>query len=159
MSVAGIGVDVVSLERMQRVITRSPAFVRRVFSEQERHYCEHSRNKVAHYAARWAAKEAVVKALGCGFLRGVKYSDVEIARDKHEKPMVILHGRLKEHADKNGVLKVYISLSHTHELALANALAVSEEALPKKEEKVRPKEQLQASFRELRSILDDPQLL
>lgn len=155
MSITGVGVDIVSIERIQKVLDRTPSFARRVFTEDERHYCEHTARPAAHYAARFAAREAVLKALGVGFGRGIRFDDVEVVRASGGKPEVKLHRRAKEVADEAGIISIHLSLSLTREVAVANALAVTADALPKKEEKVDPVAELQASFREVRSVLDD----
>ena len=82
MAAAGIGVDMLEIARMQRVIDRRPSFLRRVFTEEERAYCERCARPAEHYAARWAAREAVVKALGSGFGNGVGVRDVCVTRDE-----------------------------------------------------------------------------
>ncbi len=154
MAIAGIGVDIVALDRIERALKRSPAFVRRVFWEDERHFCEHSSRKIAHYAMRWAAREAVVKALGTGFGKGIRYKDVEVCRQKGQAPFVKLHGKLKEHAESQGIIALHLSLSCTQSLAVANALALTEDALVKKEEKIDQKQILQSSFKEMRALID-----
>ena len=80
MAMAGIGVDMLEIERMERVLARRPNFARRVFTEEERAYCEKCARPAEHYAARFAAREAVVKALGTGFSDGVSFRDVSGAR-------------------------------------------------------------------------------
>lgn len=155
MSVTGVGVDIVSIERMQTVLTRTPAFVKNVFTEQERHYCEHKARPAAHYAARFAAREAVLKALGIGFLNGVAFDDVEVVREESGKPQAVLHGKAKQVAEEKGVVAIHLSLSLTNDVAVANALAITEDAIPKKEEKVDPVAEMQAQFKEVRSVLDE----
>ena len=71
MALAGIGVDMLEISRMERVMRRRPSFLRRVFTDDERAYCERCARPAEHYAARFAAREAVLKALGCGFAEGV----------------------------------------------------------------------------------------
>ncbi len=155
MAVVGVGVDILEIERMERVLERSPRFVQKVFSEQERHYCEHKVRPAAHYAARFAAREAVLKALGTGFGCGIKFSDISIELDKKGKPLVILEGRAKEIMEEKGVISVEVSLSHTQSLAVANAVAITQAAVPEKEQKEDTKYKLQQSFKEMRSLLDE----
>lgn len=154
MAVVGVGVDMVSVDRMKTVIARTPAFVPKVFTDQERAYCDKTAKPHAHYAARFAAREAVLKALGCGF-KGVRFSDVEVVRSDDGRPQVVLHNKAKQIADEQGIIAIHLSLSFSGDVAVANALAVTPEALPKKETKVDPKQELAASFREVRSVLDD----
>ena len=92
----GLGVDIVEIARMRRILERTPSFREKVFSEEERSYCESTANPEVHYATRFAAKEAVLKALGTGFSRGIANHDVEVRRNAKGRPFVVLHGRAKE---------------------------------------------------------------
>ena len=76
----GLGVDIVEIERMRRILERTPSFARKVFSEAERAYCDGKAQPEVHYATRFAAKEAVVKALGTGFSEGIGVRDIEVRR-------------------------------------------------------------------------------
>lgn len=151
----GLGVDIVEIERMETILTRSPRFPHRVFSEQERAYCEAHHRPAVRYATHFAAKEAVLKALGTGFADGVAFTDVEVAHDANGKPLAILHGRAKEIADSLGVIEIPLSLSRTRDTAVANAIAVTALSRPASQEKVTPAQELAMRFRELRSLLDD----
>ena len=82
-SSVGLGVDLVEVDRMERILARTPSFKAKVFSEGERVYCDRQKRPAMHYAARFAAKEAVVKALGCGFTDGVSVRDVEVRRSPY----------------------------------------------------------------------------
>lgn len=155
MALAGVGVDIVDIARMERILSRTPAFARRVFTEDERAYCEHCARPAAHYAARFAAREAVLKALGTGFARGVGLADVSVVRDHAGRPQAHLVGRAQEIAREQGVLEVAISLSLTHEVAVANAVAVTEESRPRLDEAPDPRRELAKSFREARSVIDE----
>ena len=99
----GLGVDIVEVARMEQIIVRSPAFTRRVFSEQERAYAEAHHRPAVHYAMFFAAKEAVLKALGTGFSRGIKVTDVEVVHEQSGRPNAVLHGRAKEVAAELGI--------------------------------------------------------
>ena len=99
----GLGVDIVEIERMQRILERTKSFAEKTFSKAERAYCDKKSNPAAHYATRFAAKEAVVKALGTGFSGGIWVRDIEVVRDKKGKPSVVLSGRAKEVAEEQGV--------------------------------------------------------
>ena len=156
MPEARIGVDIVDIARIERIIERTPAFARRVFTDEERMYCEATPRPAAHYACRFAAREAVLKALGTGFSRGVGRRDVSVARDASGRPRAVLSGRAAEIADEQGIQEIALSLSFTAELAIANAMAITEEARPKpKDERKSEREVLAQSFKEARSILDD----
>lgn len=152
---AGIGVDMLEIARMERVIKRRPSFLRRVFTEEERAYCESCAHPAEHYAARFAAREAVLKALGTGFSDGIGLKDVSVANDEFGRPMAVLSGRAAEIAEEKGVQEVALSLSHTHEVAVANAVLVTEEVRPKVEERTDPERELLLSFKAARSVIDE----
>lgn len=151
----GLGVDIVEIARMRRILERTPSFREKVFSEEERAYCESTANPEVHYATRFAAKEAVLKALGTGFSRGVANHDVEVRRNAKGRPFVVLHGRAKEIAAEQGVRELPLSLSYTHTDAVACALAITEESVRAQEERVNPMEELAKQFKEARSLLDE----
>ena len=156
MEHAGIGVDILEISRMERVLERTPSFAQRMFTDEERAYCEHAARPAVHYAARFAAREAVLKALGCGFSQGVGRKDVSVSSDQYGKPVAVLTGRAKEIADALGVVEIALSLSHTADLAVANALAITAEARPQKDEpKQDERAQLAKSFKDARSVLDE----
>ncbi len=155
MALAGVGVDMLEIARMERAMERRPGLVERAFTEEERLYCESSNRPSAHFAARIAAREAVLKALGCGFCGGVHIDDVSVSRNAQGRPVVVLKGRAAEVAREQGVREVAISLSFTHDLAVANAVAVTDEARPKKTTELDQKAQLAATFREARSLVDE----
>lgn len=155
MAVSGVGVDIVSIARMEKILQRSPNFAHKVFWEQERAYCDTKSRPAVHYAVRWAAREAVLKSLGLGFGRGVRYRDVEILTTPQKRPEVVLHGKLKAYAEEQGIMAIHVSLSHSGDHAVANAISMTEQSVPKKEKKVDPKAELQANFRELKFVLDE----
>ncbi|MDO4437653.1 MAG: holo-ACP synthase [Coriobacteriaceae bacterium] len=157
MAQAGIGVDIVKVSQMERVMRVTPSFILRMFTEEERMYCEASTRPAAHYACRFAAREAVLKALGAGFgQEGVGRRDVSVSRDANGKPIAVLTGGAASVAERLGVQEVALSLSFTGELAVANAMAITEASRPKpKEEKVSERQLLAQSFRDARSVLDD----
>ena len=155
MAAAGIGVDMLEISRMERVIERRPNFLRRVFTEEERAYCERSARPAEHYAARWAAREAVVKALGCGFGNGVGIRDVSVVRDERGAVRAQLTGGAAKVALEKGVVEVALSISYTREVAVANAVAVTEAVKPKVDAKADAARALAASFREAKSVLDE----
>ena len=151
----GLGVDIVEIARMEAILARNKAFARRVFSADEREYCDKRANAAAHYAVRFAAKEAVVKALGTGFSEGIGVRDIEVVRDKRGKPTVALSGRAREIADEQGVRELSISLSYTHVEAVACAMALTESAVRATEKRKDPMEELSRQFKDLRGMLDE----
>ena len=124
LGVVGLGVDIVEVERIERAIQRwGDAFVRRIYTPGE---IEHSAAPVVlgpRLAARFAAKEAVMKALGVGW-RALAWREIEIANDADGRPVVHLHGAARRIATERGVVDVYVALAHTHDHAVANAVAV-----------------------------------
>ena len=151
----GLGVDIVEIERMRRILVRTPAFAQRVFSPAERAYCDKRASPATHYALRFAAKEAVVKALGTGFSEGIGVRDIEVERAKNGKPLAKLSGRALEIAREQGVREMSISLSYTHTDAVACAMAITEASVRETEKRKDPMEELARQFKETRGILDE----
>ena len=119
-----IGSDIVEVARVERLITRYERAERRLFTEAEIDYCRARRNWHEHMAARFAAKEAVLKALGTGLGPGMRWTDVEVVNEDSGRPVVNLRGEVAAFAEREGVRQLELSISHTSELALAQALAV-----------------------------------
>jgi holo-[acyl-carrier protein] synthase len=119
--VPGIGVDVVDVERMQFALERTPRIRQRLFTEDEIAYCEKYRFAERHYAGRWAAKEAVTKALGCGL---IQWNGVEVMRQRGRPPSVRIFGKIKAFADMVGVREEDLFLSITHSELSAVAVCV-----------------------------------
>lgn len=155
MATAGIGVDMLEIDRMERVLKRRPNFARRVFTDEERAYCERCARPAEHYAARFAAREAVVKALGTGFAQGVSFRDVSVGRDESGRPKVLLGGRAAEIARERGIREIALSISHTHDVAVANAIAVTDDVRPAPDAKRDAERALANSFKEARAVLDE----
>lgn len=151
----GLGVDIVEIERMRKILQRTPSFPQKVFSEDERKYCYSKAVPEVHFATRFAAKEAVLKALGTGFSEGIGPRDIEVARNAKGKPHVILKGQAKVVADGYGVLELPLSLSYTHSEAVACAMAITADSVRVAEERVDPMEELAKQFKEARSLLDE----
>lgn len=156
MAEAGIGVDIVEIARMERILKRTPSFATSMFTDEERAYCDAAARPAAHYACRFAAREAVLKALGTGFSGGIGRKDVSVSRDRSGRPIAQLSGRAREVAHEAGIVEVALSLSFTSELAVANAMAITADARPKpKDSGVSEKMRIAQSFREARSVLDE----
>lgn len=116
----GIGIDLVENERIEKIINKwGSKFLDRIFCVNEIEYCAKHAQASLHYAARFAAKESFLKALGIGLGRGVKMSDIEITRDNMGKPGIIAHGEAKENIVKNNINKINLSLTHTKKYAAA----------------------------------------
>ena len=151
----GLGVDIVEIERMRKILKRSPAFARKVFSAEECRYCDATAQPAVHYATRFAAKEAVLKALGTGFSQGIGARDVEVRRTSKGRPYAVLIGRAKQVAQALGVRELPLSLSYTHTDAVACAMAITEGSVRAQQERRDPMEELARQFKEARTMLDD----
>jgi holo-[acyl-carrier protein] synthase len=112
-----VGVDLIEIERIRRALSRRPGFAERVFTATERAYCDSRPNPAQHYAARFAAKEAIGKALGFGVARAFAWQDIEIAG--RPKPSVRLSGRMEAWAVRAGAGAIDLSMTHARELAAA----------------------------------------
>jgi holo-[acyl-carrier protein] synthase len=129
MHIVGIGTDIIETLRIAQMIDRhGELFLRRVYTEQEIAYCSSMKASTQHYAGRWAAKEAVLKALGTGWRRGISWRDVEVTRLPGGAPGVRLHGGAREVAERHGVTAMHLSISHCRSHATAYALASSDDA-------------------------------
>ncbi|KAA0252067.1 holo-[acyl-carrier-protein] synthase [Acidobacteria bacterium ACD] len=124
--ILGIGTDLMDVSRMARELAGASGFREELFTAAEIAYCETCRHPARHYAARFAAKEALVKALGPEAPAGVAWREAEVDRDGPGGPRLRLHGRLREAAARLGVRNVFVSVSHTD--ALASATVVLEGA-------------------------------
>lgn len=125
MRLFGIGIDVVEVERIESSMSEfGDRFAEKVFTDSERAYCDSQRRPGIHYAARFAAKEAVAKAFGTGIGKDLGWLDMEIARKESGEPGLVLSGAGKAFAERNGITEVKISLTHAHHYAAANAVAM-----------------------------------
>lgn len=115
----GTGTDIVSIARLGRSLARGPAFAEEVFTEREREYCEARRRPAEHFAARFAAKEAFLKAVGVGIFGGVVLRDVEVARGEDGPPLLRLGPTAAEALQRAGATRSLVSLSHERDYAIA----------------------------------------
>jgi holo-[acyl-carrier protein] synthase len=152
--ITGLGVDIVEIDRMKAALARRPRLAERLFSAEERAYCEKRGRPEVHYALRFAAKEAVLKALGTGFA-GMRFTDVEVVRESNGRPVPRLSGRAAQRAEELGIVEMHLSLSFTHTTAVASAVAITEGSRPPRDERPDPKAELAASFKEARALLDE----
>jgi holo-[acyl-carrier protein] synthase len=121
--IVGTGIDIAEVLRIEASIARfGDRFLRRIFTEGEIGYCESKANRVERYAARFAAKEAAMKAIGTGWNHGVAWRDVEVGRQPGGRPTITFHGKAAEFAAKLGAVHVALSLSHTKEYAIAQVI-------------------------------------
>lgn len=118
--ILGIGNDIVEIARIQAILARYPQrFLNRIFTSHEQDYCLKRKEPALHLAGRFAAKEAIVKALGTGFSQGLSWLDIEILNDSKGKPIASFSPYAQE---LFGDLKMHISLSHCHQYATAFAI-------------------------------------
>ena len=126
-----VGIDVIEIARVKAVLKRHPErFLHRVFTPEEVAFC---RGRVPELAARFAAKEAVMKALGTG-ARGLAWREIEVLPNQRGKPLVYLHGLARKRAEDIGLRAVDISLTHSHELAIAAVVGAADDAPIDREE-------------------------
>ena len=126
MRIHGIGIDIVDTARIQESIERfGDRFIDRIFTESEKAYCSAMTASERNYAARFAAKEAIAKALGTGIGAELAWTDMEILRNANGKPGAKLTGAGKAFMERNGIVEIQISLSHADNHAAANAIAVA----------------------------------
>jgi len=120
MPILGIGIDAVHVGRINHSLdTYKDRFKKRIYSPNEIVYCDSFPHPELHYAARFAAKEAFVKAIGTGFRFQIKHTDIEVYNDTLGKPLLKLYGRALAKINEMGVNNSHISLSHTNEIATA----------------------------------------
>ena len=118
----GVGTDLVQVARLAEAMARHPGFAARLFTAGEIAYCEQHRVPGPRYAARFAAKEAVLKALGTGLARGMRWQDVEVIAAPNRRPLVRLHGAVADAARAQGVIEGELSIAHEGDYALAFAV-------------------------------------
>jgi holo-[acyl-carrier protein] synthase len=121
--IVGTGIDIAEVPRIREAIARhGQRFLQRIFTEAEIKYCESKANRVERYAARFAAKEAGMKAIGTGWNHGVRWRDIEVARKPGGRPTLLLHGKAAEFAARLGAVNIALSLTHTAEQAMAQVI-------------------------------------
>jgi holo-[acyl-carrier protein] synthase len=121
--IISIGIDIIEVARIREALLRTPRFTERVFTPAERSYCD-DRGAVAaqHYAARFAAKEAMLKALQTGWRGGIAWQDVEVSSREGGAPYLIFHGQVQKLFEKSGATIAHLTISHTSEHAIAQVV-------------------------------------
>jgi holo-[acyl-carrier protein] synthase len=118
--IVGTGIDIVEIARFRKVVERlKDRFISRVFTPEEQQFCQKHRDPIPHFAARLAAKEALFKALGTGWAKGVTWLDVEVRRLRQDPPLMVLRGEAGRISANKGTQSVYLSLSHSDDSAVA----------------------------------------
>src|SRR5882672_8865580 len=124
--IVGTGIDIAEVHRIAEAMERfGDRFLHRVFTEGEIRYCDSKANRVERYAARFAAKEAGMKALGTGWNHGVRWRDIEVVRPRGQRPTIQFHGQAAVFAEKLGARNIALSITHTSEQALAHVILES----------------------------------
>ena len=124
--IVGTGVDIAEVPRIRESIERfGERFLHRVFTAGEIAYCERKATRFESYAARFAAKEAGMKALGTGWNHGVRWRDIEVVRPRGQRPTIQFHGQAAAFAEKLGARNIALSITHTSEQALAHVILES----------------------------------
>jgi len=119
------GIDIVEVERIRNLINKhGAAFLKRIYTADEIVYCQSRRRKFEHFAARFAAKEAVLKVLGTGLVKGLALHSVEVTNDVAGKPEIRLSGEARQLARALGIRRIALSLSHCDSYAVASATAI-----------------------------------
>lgn len=126
----GIGTDIIEVARIEKVMQRDIGFRDKIFTVGEIEYCESKKNKYQHYAARFSAKEAFLKAIGTGWRFGIRFGDIDIYHDELGKPHIRVTGKAKDLIGDLMVTKIHVSLSHLKEMATAIVILDSEPVTP-----------------------------
>jgi holo-[acyl-carrier protein] synthase len=124
--IVGTGIDIAEVSRIAAAIGRfGDRFLRRVYTAEEIRYCDSKANRAERYAARFAAKEAALKAIGTGWKHGIAWTDVEVRREPGGRPIIAFTGKAGEFAARLGVKRTSVSLSHTKDQAIASVILES----------------------------------
>lgn len=128
MRIVGIGTDIAECERIGKMIQRhGDHFLDHVYTGNEILYSRTKKRSEEHFTGRWAAKEAVLKALGTGWIGGISWKDVEVQNESGGRPRILLHGGALEVAEKLAISEILISISHCSSYAVAYAVALAKE--------------------------------
>lgn len=117
--IVGVGTDIIEVKRIGRLLFKQERFKERIFTQGEIEYCEQKKNNVQNYAARFAVKEALLKAIGTGWREGVTFKEIEVANNEKGKPELVLSGTVRKITEEMGVTNIQVSISHIKDLAIA----------------------------------------
>ncbi len=127
-NIIGIGTDITECLRIARMIEHhGELFIDRVYTPDEIKYCQSRKQATQHFTGRWAAKEAILKALGTGWRRGISWRDMEIRNEPGGKPTVAVRGGVKDVVEQLGIAEIQVSISHCRSHATAFAIAIGKE--------------------------------
>jgi holo-[acyl-carrier protein] synthase len=126
--IIGIGTDITECLRIARMIERhGELFIDRVYTPDEILYCRSRKQATQHFSGRWAAKEAILKALGTGWRKGISWRDIEVRNEPGGRPVVAVRGGAREAIEQLGVTEIHVTISHCRSHATATAIAVGRE--------------------------------
>ena len=126
MNILGIGTDIIECLRIAKMIEKhGETFINRVYTTNEITYCATRKAATQHYAGRWAAKEAVLKAFGTGWAKGIRWTDIEVYNQMGGKPTIRLAGAARDYCEQLGISEIQITISHCRAFATAFAIAIS----------------------------------
>jgi holo-[acyl-carrier protein] synthase len=129
MDILGIGTDIVECPRIGKMIEQhGELFLRRIYTDREIRYCQARKHAIEHFAGRWAAKEAILKAMGTGRSRGIAWTHIEVRNGHDGRPTVLIGGAAREVARERGIGEILVSISHCRTYATAYAIAVGRPA-------------------------------
>jgi len=125
--VIGLGTDIIECARIgEMILKHGELFLHRVFTQEEITYCSSRKTSNQHYAGRWAAKEAALKALGTGWAKGIQWTDIAVSHQLGGKPIITIEGVAAEIAKEQGIAEILLSISHCRHYAVAYCIAVGE---------------------------------
>lgn len=124
--IIGTGIDIIEVARIEKVMSRDIGFRDKIFTPGEIEYCESKKNKFQHYAARFSAKEAMLKAIGTGWRFGIRFADIDVFHDELGKPHIRVYEKAKELLSTMQVSQIHVSLSHLKEMATAVVIIETE---------------------------------
>ena len=131
MDILGIGTDIIECPRIGKMIERhGERFLRKIYTDREIRYCQARKHAIAHFAGRWAAKEAILKAIGTGRGRAVAWTHIEVRHTHEGQPRVMVSGDARTLTRERGIANILVSISHCRTHATAYAMAVGRSAQP-----------------------------
>jgi holo-[acyl-carrier protein] synthase len=122
MEIIGIGIDMVEVSRIKQAVTTKKRFLERIYSKHEIKLSDRGKLRYEELAGRFAVKEAILKAIKTGWRRGIQFEEIVVLNEKSGAPYVTLNGKAKEIAESLGVKNIFVSISHTKELAIGMAI-------------------------------------
>lgn len=124
--IVGLGIDIIEVDRIKRLVSRQDRFIQRIFTQGEVEYCECKKNKDQNYAARFAVKEAFLKAIGTGWREGVAFKEIEVVNNEKGKPELVLSGTAQKITQGMDVTNVQVSISHLKHIAIGMVILESQ---------------------------------